>query len=178
MAKQCRMCGEVKPLDDYAIRRDARDGRRSECKKCLVKRTSGRDRSAYNRRWRGANRERLRAYDRERPERPPEYFRDYRAANRKAVLANEQRYRAANREKEIARRHARRDMPLDDDARAFIRILLRDPCSYCGGSSGTIDHIVPVADGGTNDCWNLTSACLSCNSRKRTRSLLEYLLVA
>lgn len=178
MEKRCRLYGEVKALEDFPVRKTARDGRRTECKRCLVERTAGRDRSDYNRTWREVNRERLRAYDRKRRARPTEYFREYRAANREAVLANEARYRAANREKQTIRRQTRRALPLDDDARAYIRVLLRDPCSYCGGKGGSIDHIVPVDAGGTNDWWNLTSACLSCNSRKRTRTLLHFLLVA
>lgn len=58
----------------------------------------------------------------------------------------------------------------------YVRLLLKDPCSYCFGSGGTIDHIIPVAMGGTNDWWNLTSACKSCNSSKGSENLLAFLL--
>lgn len=42
-------------------------------------------------------------------------------------------------------------------------------CKYCGCDCGdfpTIDHVIPVALGGTNDMENLVVACRSCNSRK------------
>jgi 5-methylcytosine-specific restriction endonuclease McrA len=43
-------------------------------------------------------------------------------------------------------------------------------CTYCGQSSPDVvlhvDHIKPVAKGGTNDRSNLTTACSACNSGK------------
>lgn len=43
-------------------------------------------------------------------------------------------------------------------------------CQYCGARAPNVqlvvDHIVPVARGGTNDELNLVSACFSCNAGK------------
>lgn len=43
-------------------------------------------------------------------------------------------------------------------------------CSSCGGPlpgvGRTVDHIIPVALGGTNDPDNLQLLCLECNDRK------------
>jgi 5-methylcytosine-specific restriction endonuclease McrA len=57
----------------------------------------------------------------------------------------------------------------------YAAILRRDPCAYCGGEAGEVDHIVPVEQGGMSDWDNLTAACRGCNQRKRTKSLLEFL---
>lgn len=55
---------------------------------------------------------------------------------------------------------------------------------YCGahgeehGVGLTLDHLVPVELGGTNEPTNLVTACLSCNSAKgarTTRGWLKYL---
>ena len=93
------------------------------------------------------------------------------------MLENERRYRVLNRHKETARQLVRRaNMPVDDTTTEYLRILRGDICSYCGKPAGTVDHIVPVANGGTNDWDNLTSACSSCNSRKHDRSLLTFLV--
>ena len=54
--------------------------------------------------------------------------------------------------------------------------LYSDPCSYCGGSGGTTDHIVSVKDGGQSHPDNLTAACHSCNASKNDRDLLSFLL--
>jgi len=57
-------------------------------------------------------------------------------------------------------------------ARAFRRIGERDgfSCQHCGVESGlTVDHVIAVINGGTDDDANLQLLCRSCNSRKGTR---------
>lgn len=48
-------------------------------------------------------------------------------------------------------------------------------CFYCLEVSDQIDHIVPLAAGGTNDLENLVPACKSCNSSKQDKPLLVWL---
>ena len=40
------------------------------------------------------------------------------------------------------------------------------PCHWCGRVSDTVDHLIPVAAGGTNSAENLVPACKRCNSRR------------
>jgi hypothetical protein len=57
--------------------------------------------------------------------------------------------------------------PMDPDLRWTV--FRRDgyACVWCGSDSDlTIDHIHPVALGGTNDVSNLQTLCRTCNSRK------------
>jgi 5-methylcytosine-specific restriction endonuclease McrA len=48
-------------------------------------------------------------------------------------------------------------------------------CSYCGATPQdarmVVDHIVPIADGGTDAMENLTTACQACNAGKAARRL-------
>ncbi len=63
-----------------------------------------------------------------------------------------------------------RRQPLDPNVRWSV--FQRDgyACSACGSQSDlTVDHIHPVALGGTNDPSNLRTLCRSCNSRKGIR---------
>jgi len=50
-------------------------------------------------------------------------------------------------------------------------------CQYCGRSAPEVllqvDHINPVANGGTNDILNLISACFDCNSGKSDKLLSD-----
>mmetsp|Transcript_10223 Transcript_10223/g.19653 ORF Transcript_10223/g.19653 Transcript_10223/m.19653 type:complete len:207 (-) Transcript_10223:244-864(-) len=52
------------------------------------------------------------------------------------------------------------------------RVFERDGfhCRFCQkcfeASELTIDHYIPVSEGGSNDIQNLVTACLSCNSKK------------
>lgn len=61
--------------------------------------------------------------------------------------------------------------------RLRFEIFKRDEftCQYCGSSPPgallQLDHIIAVAEGGTDDTHNLTTACSDCNSGKGARSL-------
>lgn len=68
-------------------------------------------------------------------------------------------------------------------------LLIRDGdhCHYCGvkltvGISGfnptglSIDHVVPIRDGGSDEMDNLVLACRQCNLEKRTLSYHEFQL--
>lgn len=60
-----------------------------------------------------------------------------------------------------------------------FRVLSRDGfrCRYCGAHGSEtqlqIDHVVPVTAGGKNHERNLVTACKSCNSGKRAKTLEE-----
>lgn len=57
-------------------------------------------------------------------------------------------------------------------------ILDRDghACTYCGGTDEPfhIDHVIPVAKGGSDDPANLTVACAQCNLSKSDKSVQEW----
>ena len=55
------------------------------------------------------------------------------------------------------------------------RILIRDnhTCYLCGMEATTVDHIHPLAKGGTDDEWNLAAACKRCNYSKQDRVFLR-----
>lgn len=49
-------------------------------------------------------------------------------------------------------------------------------CAYCRSEATCMDHIVPVAHGGTNHHTNLLPACTRCNSSKGAKPLHVWLL--
>jgi hypothetical protein len=54
-------------------------------------------------------------------------------------------------------------------------------CQYCGRSAPdvilNVDHIIPVAAGGTNDIMNLITSCFDCNSGKGARQLSDNTII-
>lgn len=64
--------------------------------------------------------------------------------------------------------------------RRYLWKRQKGKCAYCGQLCGvgkrrfTVDHIVPIAKGGTDDFSNLAGACGPCNADKADRSLDEW----
>ncbi len=154
--KRCTKCQEQKPLHGFSPATRAKDGHNSWCRACC---------SARERERRLADPERARKLDKkhyEAKKQTPGFLEAKRLSSRARSAAGER----------AGEWHRQR---FGKDLEPYIQALLQDPCSYCGGVSTTIDHIVPVADGGSDDWENLTPACFSCNRRKWDRSLLLFL---
>lgn len=49
-----------------------------------------------------------------------------------------------------------------------LRVLEQEHfcCHYCSEHAGTIDHKIPIADGGSNQRENLVASCFDCNQAK------------
>lgn len=56
-----------------------------------------------------------------------------------------------------------------------IAIFAVDPCSYCGETATTHDHIEPLSKGGAHELLNLTRCCVRCNFEKNTQKLIIFL---
>lgn len=51
------------------------------------------------------------------------------------------------------------------------QVLERDyfTCHYCSQEATTVDHLIPISKGGTDEATNMVAACNKCNSGKRDR---------
>lgn len=66
---------------------------------------------------------------------------------------------------------------------AFLPPLIRELvferfeglCAYCSEPADTLDHVIPVKLSGESARGNLLPACRSCNCRKRTKTIEEFL---
>ena len=62
--------------------------------------------------------------------------------------------------------------------RAAIYARDHHVCAYCGScESLTLDHLTPRELGGGNEAENLVTACLHCNSARRSLSMRAWLQV-
>lgn len=60
-------------------------------------------------------------------------------------------------------------IPIPLEVRKYVFQRDNYQCQSCGEQQETklsIDHIVPLARGGTNDISNLQTLCFTCNQRK------------
>lgn len=80
-------------------------------------------------------------------------------------------YDADNGKTARAKRRSGGRRPISYATRQWVKERDAYRCRHCGTHENlTVDHIVSVHDGGTNDAANLQTLCQSCNSRKGTRS--------
>lgn len=59
----------------------------------------------------------------------------------------------------------------------YRKVILLDPCVYCGKPAEAGDHIVPLSRRGEHSWQNMAPVCTPCNSAKRDKSLLQFMLV-
>lgn len=125
------------------------------------------ERQSYMERWRAENRDRYLEYAR----RYGQQHKDEIKQKRRAKYAenphpfNEMRQRRRARIKHAPGAHTAQDLERQHERQHGC-------CYWCSKpleSDATIDHVIPLVRGGSNNPDNLVIACRSCNSRKRTR---------
>lgn len=58
-----------------------------------------------------------------------------------------------------------------------LKMTLPQACYYCGSTSKlSVDHLIPRIKGGADESDNLIWACRSCNSSKRDRDMLKWMI--
>jgi hypothetical protein len=160
---------------------------KTECKERMRRyhaatREKGRERL---RRWRHAHPEQARGHSREQywsnPERGQAFSQQWRAAHPEYASLYQKRSYARNPERVINQGHIRRAKqraaPHNDLTAAQWREIKEHYgycCVYCGKQAQrlTMDHLTPIARGGSHTVSNVVPACRSCNSRKRVGPVL------
>ena len=142
----CKDCGQEKPHCAKGL-----------CGPCYMRQYQAEhwaEWNAYNRQWVKAN-----------PEKHREHNSQWREANPEKAREGCRRYRARKRNATIE--------PVDE---AAVYVLNGRMCIYCGATENlTLDHIVPIARGGSHSEDNLVVACGSCNSSKNAKPLAAWL---
>ena len=66
-------------------------------------------------------------------------------------------------------------------ARSWNKVVVKDPCPWCGRPSSTLDHVVPQFDPERvekrRDTEYTVGACSRCNNDKGSRTVLEFLVL-
>jgi 5-methylcytosine-specific restriction endonuclease McrA len=112
-----------------------------------------------------------------------QWRRAYIAANYKRVIETKRAWRKKNPHAIVAARHrrraARKRVPSNLTANGIRAVFetFGNACAYCFRTDRklTVDHVVPLTEGGHDTLDNIVPACGSCNSRKGARSILYML---
>jgi len=101
--------------------------------------------------------------------------------NKEKVLEKQKRWRAKNKDHVNMLNHLRREK--ERTAKGFknkienFRNRMQEigECIFCGTKEKlTIEHLIPLSKGGTNEIHNLFPSCKRCNSSKHTSDWLEW----
>jgi 5-methylcytosine-specific restriction endonuclease McrA len=120
------------------------------------------------------------AYREANREKRKQYLQQYYLANPDKVKERQCRYRRANPEigaacerERLARKTINGGSHTSDEWLALCE-QYDNRCLACGKQKPlTVDHVVPISKGGSNDIANIQPLCKSCNSAKGTK-IIDY----
>ena len=198
--KACTKCGIEKAKAEFNKASRIKGGVRSTCKDCDAEyRAANREKiaeycaanaeriNARSAEYYAANRERLNARSAEYYAANREKIAEYYAANAERIKARSAEYRNANPDKNATNSRNRRARKRNADGKhtaADIRAIFdkqQGLCANCqtklfksGSKKYHIDHIMPLALGGSNWPENLQCLCPSCNLSKGAKHPDEW----
>ena len=142
---------------------------------------------AYRAEYYRANREHIiainKAYREANPEKVSATNKAYYEANREIVAARYAAYQRANPEKmkaKHARRRARRNASIEHFTAQDLELQYRSQrgkCWHCGielNENYHADHLIPLAQGGSNAPNNIVCSCAPCNLSKHDKTVAQW----
>lgn len=177
--KRCSKCKVLKSVLEFSSHAGHKDGLCSWCKDCVIKEAEPK-RDEKNKRYREIYKENA--------EEERERLKKYREDNREWYVNWSRLWRKNNKTKTKIYKHRRR--VLETSAQGCYteediekkRKEQNGFCWWCGNPFDetqnrlmeTIDHVIPLARGGTNEPSNIVLAHKSCNSSKGTKMPWEW----
>lgn len=175
--KTCSKCGKTKPLSAFSKSNRERDGLQYHCKECAKATNDAylaanpEKRKAQTAAYRHANPDKCRASDSR-----------WRAANPEKVQELKASWAAENKEFYRLKSHERRARmaggKLSKGLSDRLFKLQHGKCACCGkplGNDYHLDHIMPLALGGTNEDSNIQLLRAECNLRKQAKHPIDFM---
>ncbi len=173
--KQCCVCQLVFEISQFHRDKSRKDGRCPRCKACakLYQQNNLSTFAKNAKRWREKNpeaaQEARERWELDNPNKVKEkHRRDSRAWAKRHPELNSAKVR-----KYLA---VKAGAPGDGATLSELALIHGPLCYLCGQAKATVvEHMVPLSRGGTNYPSNLRPSCLACNSRKRNKTVEEFL---
>jgi 5-methylcytosine-specific restriction endonuclease McrA len=131
------------------------------------------------------HRKEARAYYESHKKRAYLYNREYDKKNPEKVRSWKLKYNHSENGKQVKylgvlkRRAGLRNVEKSANVDTFIGEMMKDKlCPYClkPMQRKSVDHLIPLINGGSHTESNVVVCCLSCNQRKSDMSLLEFVV--
>ena len=184
ISKTCTKCGIIKPISEFNRKSSSRDALATECKECTKERNRNNYinrqeiNKAYATEYRNKNRDRVNLWHRK----------NY-ANNTEIEIAQVKEWRKNNPEKarlnSRIQSHRRRVRVAGNTTGSsytveyisILKVLQKNRCAFCAKSIKKyheVDHIHPIASGGSNEKSNIQLLCRSCNRSKQAKDPIDY----
>ena len=169
--KTCTKCNETKSIDEFQKDKKMKDGHKNQCKECVGKRMKKYKDDPENKRNIKVQRKQYRI---ENKEELATKNKEWRNNNPGKVKANDQGKRARRRGADIDWNHV-------EELEEYWISQGIDPCKcfYCScvltAKTRQLEHMIPLARGGTSNMDNIVPACQSCNNTKYTMTAEEFI---
>lgn len=186
--KECRVCGDVKPVTEFNKKSNSKDGYRTDCRNCSKKKDleyAAKNREAAKlraKKWHHENKKRAnensKRWRQENPERSKELIKLWEQKNKERVRELNKAWKKANKHKVNANTRMRQAAKLNatppwlnEDHKFMLEEIyeLRDLRTQATGVVHHVDHIVPLRGAevcGLHVPWNLQVIPASANIRK------------
>lgn len=187
--QECNKCGEFKSFTEFYEKSSNITGYRKQCKDCTgqyYRKPHYRDNREIvikkMREYRKANREEINKRQRGYRTDNPEKFRQNDSAsylrNRDKKIGRATKYQALHPEMvkvvQMKRRAQKNKCQGSFTYQEWIELCQKygNKCIRCGNEVKlTVDHVVPLSKGGSNDINNIQPLCKHCNCKKHTKTI-------
>jgi 5-methylcytosine-specific restriction endonuclease McrA len=172
--KTCPRCGKYKPLSEFHKNKSRKDGVNGWCKLCMSEKLKARYQEKHDHIL-----EQARLYRINNPEKRKLICKNYRQSHREERRKNEYRLYHTNPKKYLLRklvvRHRKRVSENDGFTATEWEALCKKSdyrCVACKQKKPlTVDHVIPISQGGSNQIENIQPLCVVCNSKKYNKTI-------